>query len=134
MMNAASAIPRNASCLQSLNERLLSQARLLCPRYAVEDAVTVGPSILHPENHGHRENQDEPLESAILPQMHEKQKRQRGLDAGHDQHAHKHLMCADVLIGDEKLYPGQGQNAYVDDEVFAHSVGLRFGASHIVCS
>src|SRR5208282_1553824 len=105
IINAASAIPIITICFENFNVCLLPElllTRLLGPRYAVDQAVTVGPSILHPKNNGYRENQDEPLESAILPQMHEKQKRQRRLNAGHDQHAHKHLMCADVLIGNEK--------------------------------
>ena len=31
------------------------------------------------------------MRPAILPQMHEKQKRERSLDDRHDQHAHEHL-------------------------------------------
>src|SRR5580700_2188240 len=49
--------------------------RLVSPRHTVGQPEAIGPSVLHPQDHSYRENQDKPLEPAILPQMHEKQKR-----------------------------------------------------------
>src|SRR5450631_1814078 len=65
--------------------------------------------------------------------MHKKQERQRGLNDRDNEHPHEHLRRADVLIGNEELYPCQGQYADVDDKVFFRSITLRFGGSHRSC-
>src|SRR5208282_2244633 len=99
--------------------------RLVSPGNAVDQAEGIGPAILHSENGGNGKDQHKPFQAAIVPQVHEEQNRQPGLNDGDDHHAHKHLGGTDVLICDNELYGGQNQEANVYSEVFAHSTALR---------
>src|SRR5580704_790499 len=102
----------------------LGSARLLRPSYSVQEAKAVGPSVLHPQDRGDGENQNEPPQTAILRQVHKKQQGEAGLDDRDGQHANQHLGRTDILIGDDELDRGQDQQANVDAYVFSDSTVL----------
>jgi len=99
---------------------------------ADEHPEGVGPSILHPEQDRNRKDQDEPEQASLFrPKMHEKQYGEPGLDARNREHTPEHLRCVDMLIRNDELETGQGQQANIDDQVLSDSATLMpFRASH----
>src|SRR5208282_1527077 len=92
----------------------------------------IGPPILHPQQNRNRKDENKPEKSPLfVPQMHEKQYGEPGLDASHNQHAPEHLRGIDMLIGNDELQAGQSQQANIDNQIFSDSAALLLlGCGH----
>jgi hypothetical protein len=78
-------------------------------------SITIGPTVLHGNQHETGKNDDEQKEPALFgPQMHEEQQRQSSFGNGYQQHALEFCRRIGVAESDNKLQGRQYQKAKID--------------------
>jgi hypothetical protein len=108
--------------------------------YSIDQAKTVGPSILHRQQdkncEDHNKQQKAPL---FRPKVHEEQNCQTRLDTGDYQHSREHLRRVNILIGNDELQARESQQANIDRHVFTIPITFvlfcgchKYSAFHLV--
>lgn len=96
-------------------------------RRAHQNSEAVRPQIVHGGQHEERENSHKQQKATRFhPQVHEEQHCQSRLQHSEGQHAGKHLLAVNMLVGDSKLNACDEKYQNVNDQVFAQATMLDF--------